>query len=402
MSITPKPINTMAVIVLVATSALFACTTGRMEAGSPGPDGPVLVERTLRPVSVDGFGNPNNRDCGGRMIDSGTYLYTGADNGIDGTLVYRSKDKGETWELISSGGIDGNPANEWTTTLVWFEGMLYVGTWQVDGTAMMFRANADAANVDDIEWELIEEAGFGSATNTGFTNGMVFDGHIYVATFNLEEGSEVWRSATGDPGSWEMVIEKSWGREDNSDTTNFFVHDGYLYAGTEMVRGGIGLGTALFRTAGGPAPVWEQVAPNGYGERSNTNTVGMTYFKGQFYAGTWNLFAAQIWRSTGSGEPPWDWELVFSDRGGGRSNQLNQGLAVLGDELFYCSLDNLYFAPGGGAFFGSPDGTSWIRVTAPGFLEGDPAGIIWMLASNDRIYLSLYSSEGPGELWVYE
>jgi len=389
------------VAAVLLSAILLACTT------PPEPEDSAArpLDGELRLISADGFGNPNNLDCGGRLIEGGGYIYAGTTNHVEGTIVYRSHDNGDTWEPISEPGIDGNPANAFTTTLVWFGGQLYVGTWQVDGAAMLFRANADATNAADIGWELIEDAGFDNPYNNGFTNGAVFDGYIYVGTFNLTQGSEVWRSSTGDPGSWEMCMEKGWGRNDNSDTTVMFVHQGYLYAATEMVRGSRGQwgGTTIFRTAGGPGELtWEQIAPNGYGNISNVNTGAMNVFRDQFYAATWNPRGMEVWRADMVGDTPWSWDQVYQIEPGHTSNQLCQGAVVLGDEILIGSMGDYFTTPGKGELHGSSDGETWTRITAAGFIEGGVAGIIWMYRTDDRVLISLYAKDGPGELWVYE
>lgn len=134
-------------------------------------------DRRLRAINKDGFGVPGNNGID-RMIDADDYMYLGVDN-KEGTIVYRSNDKGESWEAISEKGVNGIPENVHTTTLVWFKGYLYVGTWQYRGPAQPFRANADARDVSDIKWETITLDGFGNLNNNGFTNGIVFDDYIY-------------------------------------------------------------------------------------------------------------------------------------------------------------------------------------------------------------------------------
>ena len=142
-----------------------------------------MEEDRLKAINTDGFGLPGNNGID-RIIDTGEYMFLGTTN-FRGTLVYRSNDKGQTWEKISEHGINGDIKNAFTTTIVWFKDNLYVGTWQLQSGAQLFRANADAEEVASIKWETITEDGFGNLKNNGFTNGIVFDGYVYVACFNL-------------------------------------------------------------------------------------------------------------------------------------------------------------------------------------------------------------------------
>jgi len=387
-----KKISVMILVIILVTAL------GLLSAGP-------LYGLSLRCIMDDGYGDEDNTDGGGRILDTGDYMFVGTSND-SGTLIYRSDDDGESWECISQNGINGTAANCTTCTLTWFNGKLYVGTWQLTGTAQLFRANADAADPDDIVWETISNNGFGNSKNTGFTNGIVHsDGYIYVGCYNLAEGSEVWRSSSGNAGTWSMVITKSWGRSDNSDTTCFYVYNGYLYAGTEMVRGSAfrWKGTALFRTAGGSAPIsWTQVNPNGYGEKANNNTGAITYFNGYLYAGTWNGWGMQVWRTAMSGSPPWSWSKVVTGGSGKLGNCLCQGLSVLGNNIYYGSVGDVFGTPERGRFYTSSNGTTWTEITGSGFIEDPVAGIIWMISANSKIYMSLYAPTGTGELWVYE
>ena len=369
------------------------------------PSSESTEEHGLRAVNTDGFGTPGNNGID-RIIDTGDYMYLGADN-RSGTLVYRSKDKGETWEVISGNGINGDAKNIYTTTIVWFNNSLYVGTWQLESGAQLFRANADTENVNDIKWETITEDGFGNLKNNGFTNGIVFDDYIYVACFNLTEGSEMWRSKSGDPGTWEMCIPKGYNRDDNSDSTVFYIYDGYLYVGTESVRGSMlsWNGTALYRTNGGDGEIsWEKVGPDGYGDKNNNNTGAITVFNGYMYVGTWNYFGMQIWRSDMKGEIPWKWERVVAGGFGSNKNMAVQGLTVVGDNIYCGCVGELSLKPGSqtGKLLTSSDGTIWTEITEEGFIKGEIIGVLWMISSNEKLYIGLIGSNAPSQLWIYE
>ncbi|MBN1652371.1 MAG: hypothetical protein JXA30_01200 [Deltaproteobacteria bacterium] len=364
---------------------------------------PDIKTRRLRHVIDNGL----NAEPG-RVIEEGKFLYC-APGLPEGSVVYRSADGGETWTPISKPGINGNSANVTSTSLVWFKGKLYVGTWQekIAGVAQLFRANADAENASEIVWEAITTDGFGNENNDGFTNAIVFDGYLYIGCYNLIEGSEIWRSASGDHGSFSMCITKGWGRSDNSDTTTFYVYNNRLYAGTESVRGlpTSWKGTALYSTAGGSGPLtWTKDSPDGYGDQSNTNTGALSVFKDHMYACTWNGFGMQIWRTPMVGTP-WTWTKVFTDGGDSTDNDVCQALIVLDDRIFFGSVGTYFSDPQTGRFYGSEDGVNWTRIERIGFLEAPMVGIIGMSLIDDKIIISVMGSPGlqaPGQQWVYE
>jgi len=195
----------------------------------------VLAEekRQLRLISSDGFDDPMNTAVGATKIHE-QYLYLGTWNVANGCKMYRTKDVKE-FELISTGGF-GNVNNFDIISLEWFKGKLYVGTWNMKDALAVYRANADAPNAADIVWEPITADGFGDIGNKAATFMCIFKDCLYVGCFNPLSGPEVWRSATGDPGSWTQVNQDGWGFRSNSDATRMLVHDGYLYVGTESAR----------------------------------------------------------------------------------------------------------------------------------------------------------------------
>jgi len=161
--------------------------------------------KELRAINTDGFGAVDNLGITA-ILNAGNYVFLAISNPTLGATIYRSTD-GEDWELISSHGIIGNSANTIVLSLVWFNEALYAGTWQLltpSLGARLFRANAKARDVNDIEWEPVTLDGFGNLNNNAFTSGIVFDGYIYFGAFNPSEGTEMWRSKTGDPDDWEM------------------------------------------------------------------------------------------------------------------------------------------------------------------------------------------------------
>lgn len=370
----------------------------------------------LRMIDDKGFDDPWNVGVG-RLAPFGDYLYLGTWNAKNGNKMYRSKD-GETWQWISTGGL-GSVNNFSIVSIAWFKGKLYVGTWNDADGAAMFRGQADAEDPADVVWEEITDDGFGNPRNKGFTHMRVFKDHIYTGCFNLREGPEVWRSATGDPGDWNMVIPKGFGAKSNSDATMMVIHDGYLYIGTESARAFNKVGCQLWRTDGNLAPPydqWEQVNADGFGNPRNHNICGLGMLGGKMYAGTWNWTQGlEVWRATPSKTVPFsDWEKVNENGFGEQKNNTTACIAVLGDTLFLGGIGafvpegNLLSAEAkvksahGGILVKTTDGTTWEEVDQPGFMESPMIGVQWIAPFHGSLYIGGQSLGHPMELWVYE
>jgi hypothetical protein len=374
----------------------------------------------LRAINTDGFGVADNLGIV-RILDAGNYVFLAISNPTLGASIYRSTD-GEDWELISAHGIVGNSANHLVLSLVWFNDALYAGTWQIltpSLGARLFRANAKAGDVNDIEWEPVTLDGFGNMNNSAFTSGIVFKGYIYFGAFNPSQGTEIWRSKTGDPHDWEMCAPKSFNRPDNSDSTTMYVHKGYLYLGTEVARisstGSAAIpsmGTAIYRTAGGGGEItWEQVNIDGFGEVENSNTGAITVFGRYMYAGVWNPSGCQVWRSDMQGELPWTWEKVMTGGSGAPRNQTIFSVAVLDGRIYFGCIGShlgiLGLDLGEGKLLTSEDGVDWTEIKSADFISGRIWGVGSLATYQGKLYIGLLAPlllplGARCQLWVYE
>ncbi len=368
--------------------------------------------KELRAINTDGFGAVDNLGITA-ILNAGNYVFLAISNPTLGATIYRSTD-GEDWELISAHGIVGNSANTVVLSLVWFNDALYAGTWQLltpSLGARLFRANAKAGDVNDIEWEPVTLDGFGNLNNNAFTSGIVFDGYIYFGAFNPSEGTEMWRSKTGDPDDWEMCAPKSFNRPDNSDSTTMYVHEGYLYLGTEVARTP-SMGTAIYRTAGGEGKItWEQVNIDGFGEVENNNTGAITVFGRYMYAGAWNPNGCQVWRGDMQGELPWTWEKVMTGGSGSPRNQTIFSMAVLDDRIYVGCIGSQFGILGSdlreGKLLASEDGVDWTEIKNADFISGRIWGVGSLATYQGKLYIGLYAPlllplGARCQLWVYE
>jgi len=381
----------------------------------------ILVDQPawqLRLIDDEGIDDPDNVGVG-RVIAHGKFLYLGTWNNESGGKMYRSRD-GDSWELMGSGPFTGNKNDFVVVSIAGFEDYLYVGTWNQEDGAAMFRAALDDTSAAEIIWEEVTVDGFGNPRNTGFTHMREFKGHLYAGCFNYEEGSEVWRSETGEPGSWDMVIPKGWNTEGNTDTTVMLVHDGYLYMGTESARSKKEVGPQLWRTDGELAPPydqWQLVGANGFGNPSNHNICGLGELNGQIYAGTWNeTEGIEVWRATPTETVPFpDWEKVNRNGFGNPNYSHTSAMTSLDGELFISGfkwegwLTDAEVAetivpgtPADNVFAKTSDGLTWDIITRKGFMERPMAGAMWIEAFQGKVYVGGHARNGPMQLWVYE
>ncbi len=372
----------------------------------------------LRLIEDQGFDDPDNVGVG-RITAHGNFLYLGTWNNESGAKMYRSHD-GQFWALMGRGPFTGNKNDFVVVSIAWFRGYLYVGTWNENDGAAMFRSRPEIENAAEITWEKVTADGFGNPRNTGFTHMREFKGHIYAGCFNYEEGSEVWRSESGDPGTWSMVSPKGWNTDGNTDSTVMLVHDGYLYVGTESARSKLETGTQLWRTDGelwAPYDQWQQVNTNGFGNPANHNICGLSELNGQIYAGTWNeTQGLEIWRATPSQTVPFpDWEQVDENGFGNKDYTSTSSMVELNGTLFLSGFkwegwlsasEMAEILESGTAaknvFAMTTDGLTWDIITRKGFMELPMAGVMWLETFQGRVFVGGHARNGPLELWVYE
>jgi hypothetical protein len=393
-----------------STSRIFlaAMTLALVLAGTT-----AFAHEQLKLVNGDGFGNPNNVGIG-RVFSAEGYLFVGTWNTVEGGIVYRSRD-GRTFEQISTPGINGNRRNFVVVGYAWFEDMLYIGMWnQVQGGSV-FRANADADDVEDIEWETITVDGMGNPQNRAFHGMSIFKNQLYAGTFNLNQGTEIWRTPNGDPGTWTQVAPKGFGQPlVNSDAAISHVHGGYLYFGVEsagaIIRPPV-VGTQLWRTDGED---WEQVNVNGFGNDFNHNILGLVTFKDYLYAGTWNFTQGlEVWRAKvhhhgkhgkhgKPGKVPFpNWEKVNENGFGDPArNQATNFMLTHGGKLYLVGYGD--GGEGRGIFTRTRNGTRWEEITGPGFNQAPVDGFQWAGVYQGKVYVGAHAGNGPAQLWSYK
>ena len=129
----------------------------------------------------------------------------------------------------------------------------------------------------------------------------VLGSYLYVGTWNLDQGCEVWRSPNGT--TWKKVGSDGFGDEDNEWIYSSAVFGSYLYLATRNSK----TGCEVWRTDGtGTQLTWTQVNSDGYGDPDNWYAHSMVVFDSYLYVGTMNQYGdgCEIWRTGAVGGPP--------------------------------------------------------------------------------------------------
>lgn len=283
-------------------------------------------------------------------------------------------------------------------------------------------------------------AGFGDGNNRVALSGAVFDGSLYIGTYNEITGAEVWSSSNGT--TWGQVNTDNFG-QNLVDHINYgaysmgvFLTD--LYAGT---WGGFIAAddTRMFRTSTGTG--WTQTNLDGFGDSDNAEPLTLVVFKGMVYVGIVNypdgaevmlshnganwtqansngfgdghnaeisamatdgatLYAAtgntttgcEIWATTTG----LDWDQVNTDGFGSASNESAYSMAVFDGVLFVVTTNTV-----GGLQvwrYSSSGPIPWIRVATSGFGDtGNVAGQA-IAVHNGGLYVGTYNA-GGAEVW---
>jgi alkaline phosphatase len=202
---------------------------------------------------------------------------------------------------MGTGGDNSYASEEGFEVLV-FKDRLYVGM-EADNQfgARLWRtrpAGSSPAGQDDWEEVIADGNGcpFGNCTaqvnpgsnppvsllqNDHIDSLATFDGYLYASTANggsTTQGTQVWRSRTGDPGSWTQVNRDGFGDLNNTNFKDMQVFQGWLCGGTQnMVTG-----AQVWCTADGGS--WAQKNKGGFGAGAPiTTTVGV--WSGYVYGG---------------------------------------------------------------------------------------------------------------------
>jgi hypothetical protein len=287
----------------------------------------------------------------------------------------------EHFRLICPNGL-GDPHNSYAHSMTWYKNHIYVGTTRSNFCMLkigMKMLSADTSKlaiwpvecpetVEDIykldrraqiwrynpvtdHWQMVFQAPMVMgledkevARDIGYRTMVVFQGPsdpeaaLYVGTWTPGKGPGpvIMRSFDGE--TFEVVSDYGIIGQPITTTRLLIPFQGRLFTSPTATRG------AKMNVAGIPViyesrdpakGVWFPVSEPGFGEEGNQGVFSMCPFAGYLYAGTVNNSGFQIWRTDGTGKPPYRWQKVM-EQGAyrGSINQIALSMVVFGDALY--------------------------------------------------------------------
>lgn len=414
---TANPLDRIPALFLILSLSLFFLAEVRAVFGQEfGRTSPSTA--LMQPILLDG-GWQEQKFTIISMVEFGGALYAGTqrkrdltsdppvEGGLEVLRIYPAQDGVWRWELAAPVGFETGDGlgyqNFSVVAMQVFQNRLYVGTWNVDTGAQLWRTRTGVVaprTLDD--WERVDP---GSFKGYAVTSMAVLGEELYAGIFTqafpfLYGGCRVWKSRDG--RSWTQVNFDGFLDPFNSDVVSMAVYNGALYAGTEngyfysLFR--VGTGTEIWRTTGGDPPGalfnWTQVNRDGFALTGrnvrNENTTLLVCHGGFLYAGTINeTTGAELWRYDGA-----RWEPVLFDPLHSRNTQAvtyHSGAVFEGD--LYIGTTN----PFTGGELWRWNGSVWSRVNVAGF--GDQIGIaLAPVVYGGRL---IVAGDGPGGARLY-
>jgi hypothetical protein len=227
--------------------------------------------------------------------------------------------------------------------------------------------------------------------------------YLYAGTMAARE-PEVWRSASGDPGSWEKVLTfpDEPGRRFGSVRALVSHADGLLYMAVtpsgDIISGTLG---EIWATDGLD---FTPVITDGFGNLDNIGISTLASFNGCLYAGTYNPNGYEIWKLRCVSEPYAPPKPVVQGGTGYRHSEVALSMEAFRDHLYVGTGIPLGFNPltkhgprGCDLIRVNPD-DSWQVIVGPKRsqpLSGYRAGFGWYLNA-----YCWYIQEHEGQLYL--
>jgi hypothetical protein len=231
------------------------------------------------------------------------------------------------------------------------------------------------------DWQQVNINGFAPTGDWfGSTRSMeVFDGMLYAGVNSTS--AQIWRLASGQP-QWQP-FNPPW-TADNEVVFDLQDFGAYLYAGTYNA-----FGAELWRTDG---VTWEQVVFGGFGDVDNGGINVMAVFNGSLYAATVRADGAvQVWRSS-SGDDG-SWAQVVGDGFG--SGGVGQGMTM---DVFNGALYLGIGRDGVAELWKTTNGADWTTVFTNG-LASNNTNVSAMAVFKGNFYLGMLNTTNGGSVW---
>jgi len=295
-----------------------------------------------------------------------------------------------------------------------FKGQLYVGM-EADNLygARVWRTKAGVTIARSQEdWEQAVDDAFGDVNNNDHIDSLEpFNGYLYASTAMRDEnrdGTEVWRSSTGDAGTWSQVNDDGFGTNYNENFKDMavFTVDGspWLCGGTmnKLVGAQVWCTDGSLKD-GGPKLSWVQKNRDGFGDARNIKIWSTGVFKGHLYVGVERYITGAhqylpgtVWRTDGTPEDTtrWQWEQVFTATA-------NSRVDIIGPFNGYLYIG---FDGGNGTEVwrsSTGDAGTWSQVNDDGFGDANNGKVIVDAGTvyNGALYLATLNQATGAEVW---
>lgn len=257
-------------------------------------------------------------------------------------------------------------------------------------------------------WNQVNTSGFGEANNIDGSAIEVYNSKLYVSTYNISTGCEVWESSDGT--SWTRVDPGApgpggggFGDANNVNCGAMEVNDygsgDRLYVGTTNFT----TGAEVWEYNG---TTWQQVNSNGFGDANNNSVVSFTVYNSgvadrlnvgvDYYDSIAPLNTMKVLEYNGT-----TWSQVNTNGFGNPNNETAGDLAVYGG-LLYAAANN--FSTGTEVW--ELNGATWAQSNDDGF-DFDTNNVstftmnVYNGGSGDRLYAGTHNITTGGELWEY-
>jgi hypothetical protein len=291
-----------------------------------------------------------------------------------------------------------------------FDGQLYVGMEADDlYGARVWRTRAGVTiPSSQSDWEQVVVDAFGDVYNNDHIDSLQpFSSHLYASTAQKDadrDGTEVWRSSSGDAGTWTQVNDDGFGDPRNE---NFKDMIPFTAGSTVWLCGGTmntDLGGQVWCTDGtlqgdGPKLNWVQKNLDGFGDAKYIKIWSTGVMDGHLYVGTQCLSSeacpGAVWRTDGTADGTrWQWARVFEAT-------VNSRVDIVGVHDGYVYVG--FFGNNGTEIWRSNSGAAdtWSQVNNDGFGDAGngritvDAGTVY----NDALYVATFNQATGAEVW---
>ncbi len=250
----------------------------------------------------------------------------------------------------------------------------------------IFSENNDSIYHSSLNFNQINEDGFGSTENVGPRGIEIFNGSLIIGIVNYNNESTI---ALGETYEFNDFFDRYKGRFEKGLYSNGL--EIWSYNGSKWCQ------------LVGNNP--EAIMPAGFGNKNNSEIGFLKVFKGRLYAGVRNRFeGAQLWRTNNINDT---WEKVIEGGFGDINNTAGWTAEELNGYLYIGTINWNWDEDNGGCeVYRSKDGKNWTAVVGgnssmpSGFMMPEGYGMnfyAWSMA-NYSGYLYVGTSF-PGDIW---